>query len=169
MNENLFIRILALEVRYRRFGFAVLEGMPRRLLDSGTRTYATAAVFQQRLEPILSLFDPQVIVVKRPVHRNPHHRNGVLSILRVISKEAVRNSIPVQSVSTAEVRCVFRKSGETKENIAAAITQTFPELQWKVPPKRKPWTSEGHNMVIFDAAATGLAFLARLDTEKNSS
>ena len=169
MNEDLSIRILALEVRYRRFGFAVLEKMPRLLLDSGTRTYSTATVFRQRLKPIFSVFDPQVIVVRRPSHRNPRHRNGVQSILRVIRREATRRSIQMKFVTISEIRHVFRESGATKELIATATTRTFPELQWKMPPKRKPWTSEGHNMVIFDATATGIAFLALQDAEKSSA
>lgn len=74
----------------------------------------------------------------------------------------------MESVTVHEVRCAFRESGKTKEPIAATIAQTFPELQWKVPPKRKAWISEGHNMVIFDAAATGLAYLARSDEKTNS-
>jgi hypothetical protein len=168
MNENLNTRILALEIRYRRFGFAVLEGMPLLLLDTGTRTFATPAAVVQRLEPVISLFDPQVIVVRRPGHRNPRHRNGVQSILRVIRKEATRRSIQMEPVAISEIQRVFRESGATKEIIATAITKIFPELQWKVPPKRKPWVSEGHNMVIFDAAATGIAFLARHDAGKKS-
>lgn len=161
MTHDPYARILALEIRYRRFGFAVLERSPRRLLDSGVRTFASAATILQRLEPLISIFDPCMIVVRCPGHQNLRHRNDVQSMLRVIRMEAVRRSIPMEAVAVHEVRCAFRESGETKEHIAATIAQTFSELQWKLPPKRKPWISEGHNMVIFDATATGLAYFAR--------
>jgi hypothetical protein len=167
MNHYPYARILALEVRYRRMGFAVLEWKPMRLLDSGTRTYISAAAIPQRLEPLISMFDPCVIVVRRPGHKNLLHLNGVKSNLRVIQTEAARRSIPMESVTVHEVRCAFHESGTTKESIAATIAQTFSELQLKLPPKRKPWTSEGHNMVVFDATATGLAYLARSDVKEN--
>jgi hypothetical protein len=163
MSHDMFARILSLEVRHRSFGFAVLERIPRRLLDTGVRTYATAGTLKQRIEPLLSIFDPSVIVVKRPAYRNPDYLNGVQSILRVIRAEADRRSIPIESVTIHEVRCAFRESGETKDHIAMAISQSFPDLQWKLPPQRKPWISEGYNMVIFDATATGLTYLARSD------
>jgi hypothetical protein len=167
MNEERFARILSLEIRHRRFGFAVLERVPRRLLDTGVRTYTTAGTFKERIEPLLSVFSPSVIVVRRPGHKNPNHLSGVQSILRAVRAEAVRRSIPIESVALHEVRCAFRESGKTKEHIAVAVSQSFPELQWKLPPKRKPWISEGYNMVIFDAAATGLTYMARSDQTTN--
>ncbi|MHB1956173.1 MAG: hypothetical protein ACYCOU_20785, partial [Sulfobacillus sp.] len=103
MKHDPYARILALEIRYRRFGFAVLERSPRRLLDSGVRTFASAATILQRLEPLISIFDPCVIVVRRPGHRNLRHRNGVQSMLRAIRMEAVRRSIPMESVAVHEV------------------------------------------------------------------
>jgi hypothetical protein len=60
MNEERFARILSLEIRHRRFGFAVLERVPRRLLDTGVRTYTTAGTFKERIEPLLSVFSPSV-------------------------------------------------------------------------------------------------------------
>ena len=168
MKHDPYVRILALDVRYRRLGFAVLERKPMRLLDSGTRSYISAADIPQRLEPLISIFDPCVIVVRLPGHKNLLHLNGVKSNLRIIRTEAARRSIPMESVTVHEVRHAFHKSGKTKEDIATAVVRAFPELQWKLPPKRKPWTSEGHNMVVFDATATGLAYLARSDVKGNS-
>jgi len=51
----------------------------------------------------------------------------------------------------------------TKHEIASAIGELFVELVWKLPTKRKPWQSEDHNMVIFDAAALGVTLFAKQD------
>jgi hypothetical protein len=32
---------------------------------------------------------------------------------------------------------------------------------WKLPPPRKAWQKEHHNMAIFDAAALGIAYFKR--------
>lgn len=166
MTHHSCTRILALEVRYRRFGFAVLEEKPMRLLDSGTRTFYSAGRISQRLAPIISIFDPCAIVVKLPTHKQSSHLSGVTANLRAIGAEAKRLSIRMESVTVQEVRCAFQEIDATKDTIAAKITQIFPELHWKLPPRRKPWMSEGHNMVIFDAAATGVTYLARHDKKE---
>jgi hypothetical protein len=163
MTHHPYTRILSLEVRYRRFGFAILEGKPMRLLDVGTRTFVSAAAIPQRLAPLISTFDPCAIIVRRPAHKQSSHLNGVKANLRAILAEAEKRSIQVESMTVHEVRCAFRDIGVTKDSIAVKITQIFPELHWKLPPRRKPWMSEGHNMVIFDATATGLTYLTRSD------
>lgn len=154
-------RILALEVRYRRFGFAALEAHPVRLLDLGTRTFTSAGILLQRLGPIISTSDPCMIVVKQPIHRQISHQNGARANVQCIHAEAERRSIRIELLTISEIRDLFQKHEATKDAMAMKIAQTFPELRWKLPPRRKPWISEGHNMVIFDATATGLAYLAR--------
>jgi hypothetical protein len=139
-----------------------------RLLDWGTRTFTSPATLIERLEPIIAMFDPCVIVVRRPCHKNVVHREGVKTNLRIIRMEATRRSIPMEFVTVHEVRGVFHESDKSKDAIAATIVKTFSELHWKLPPKRKPWTSENHNMVIFDATATGLTYLSRFDATGHS-
>ena len=168
MKHDGYTRILALEVRYRRFGFVVLEQKPMRLLDCGTRSFTSPAVLIERLEPIIAMFDPWVIVVRRPGHKSVVHPEGVKTNLRIIRMEATRRSIPMEFVNMHEVRSVFHESDKSKDVTAATIVKMFAELQWKLPPKRKPWTSEGHNMVIFDATATCLTYLSRFDATGHS-
>ena len=85
--------------------------------------------------------------------------------LEVVQNEALRWSLPMEVVSVDQIRSVFCNSGKTKEGTAATIAQIFHELQWKLPPARKPWTSEGYNTVIFDAVAAGLAYKARFNNK----
>jgi hypothetical protein len=66
------------------------------------------------------------------------------------------------------VRRFFDQTGSaTKHEIASTLAEWFIELAWKLPAKRKPWQSENYQMVIFDAVATGAAFLALKDAMKN--
>lgn len=168
MKHHPYTRILSIEVRYRRFGFAVLESSPARLLDSGTRTFTSAEILLQRLGPLISTSDPCTIVMRRPGHKQASHLNGVRVNVRCIRLEAERRSIRVELLTIHEIRCALQGRETTKDAMAMKIAQTFPELRWKLPPRRKPWISEGHNMVIFDATATGLAYLAKSDGKGNA-
>src|SRR5690349_13745438 len=60
-------RILAIDLRHRRFGYAVFEG-PRLLLGWGIRVYKAvgnveAAMAGQRLDALLRQFTPSSIIV----------------------------------------------------------------------------------------------------------
>jgi len=46
----------------------------------------------------------------------------------------------------------------TKQEIAIAIAERFPELAPRLPRFRKPWMSEDYRMSIFDAVALALTF-----------
>jgi hypothetical protein len=64
-----------------------------------------------------------------------------------------------------EVGEVFRLvHAESKHEIASMLTQMFPELLWKLPPKRRVWESEHPIMTMFDAVAFGFAYWQRDDT-----
>jgi hypothetical protein len=168
MKHDLHTRILALEVRYSRLGFAAIES-PGRLLDVGARTYRSTEHLLRVLAPLISIFAPCVIVVKEPAHKNSHYWNGVTVIQHAIRFEAERLSIRIAPVTVDEVRFAFPGVGRVKEHVAAAVARRFPELQWRLPPRRehRPWVSEGWNMVMFDAVATGVAFMARSEGKSN--
>ena len=66
-------------------------------------------------------------------------------ITEVVSREAIQNT--------------FRGvHANTKDEIAELLTQIFPELLTRLPPKRKAWQTEPQAMVVFDAVATGFAY-----------
>ena len=70
--------------------------------------------------------------------------------------------IPVHLIKGAEVKAVFRVfRAKSKHDIASMLAQMFPELLWKLPPKRKIWESEHFRMVMFDAIALGFAYWQR--------
>lgn len=88
--------------------------------------------------------------------------SGVHPILRSIRHEASSRLIPVGSINGKKVNKVFRRfNAYSKYEIASMLSEVFPELLWKLPPKRKIWQSEHPRMALFDAVALGFAYWER--------
>jgi hypothetical protein len=159
-------RILAISLRSGRFGFAVFEG-PDRLLDWGMVFYplnngVQRASANKRVASLLTLFTPSLVVAGRTRLLNVGNGSGVRPILRSIRREASARMIPVRLMKSAEMRAVFRPLRATsKHEIASGLTEVFPELLCKLPPKRKIWETEHFRMVLFDAVALGFAYWQR--------
>lgn len=159
-------RILALEVRPQRIGFVVLQGASR-LLDWGVRahtkeTCASRSTLSARIAVLLDLYAPAAIVIRRRDGKGTSARRTVAEIVAKLRVEARQRSISCHFVSATEVRRFFARHGEaTKHATAALLAEWYPDLAWKLPPKRRPWESERYNTLVFDAAATAVAFLAR--------
>jgi len=155
--------ILAIDLRHRRFGYAVFEAH-RRLLDSGLCFYravgpAEAAMASKRLVVLLRLFSPSAIVIKRERWDKAQTSSHISSLIKVMTQTASAHSIPILLIGDDDVRKTFRNLGcETKEEIAASLARIFPELVWRLPPKRRPWQSEHPRMAMFDAISLGLAY-----------
>jgi hypothetical protein len=80
--------------------------------------------------------------------------------------EATDRSILVHFVSRDAIQNAFRGvRASTKDEMAEALTQIFPELLTRLPPKRKTWQTEPQAMVVFDAVATGFAYWQQSDTD----
>ena len=155
-------RILALDLRLRRFGFAVFEG-PRGLLDYGVRSIASQEGHGHRfaskpLSELIRIWAPESIVIKKEkweaLGAKPETKALSANILELIST----HEILLRLVSRHDFEVAFDHLGSTtKYEIAASLGRIFPELAWKVPPERKPWESEHPRMSAFDAIALGLA------------
>ncbi len=160
--------ILALEVRCHRLGFAVMEGREG-LLEWGVERYSSPQSILRYVEPLISIFDPCVIVMRRTRHEKQNHRRQVNAALRVIRAEAARRSIQIETVTANDLKQALHPSGRNKDHIAAAVARRFPELHWKLPRIRRPWISEGYNMILFDAVATAMTIWARSEGEADTS
>jgi hypothetical protein len=113
----------------------------------------------KRLAVLLESFAPSAIVIKRErwdrAQTSPHIR----SLVEVVTRVASAHSVSICLIRDDDVRQTFRNMGcETRDEIAAGLARIFPELHWKLPPKRRPWQSEHPRMAIFDAVALGLAY-----------
>jgi len=63
-------------------------------------------------------------------------------------------------------RFFARYNGTTKHAIASLLAGWYPDLFWKLPRKRRIWQSESYNMAVFDAAATGVAYLGKMSHQR---
>lgn len=156
-------RVLALDVHPRSFGYVVFEGSDR-LLDWGVRSYRSPKEnplprVQKNLQVLFRDFAPGVLVVKEPRARIGSKLNRIMGSIR---KQAARNHVSLRLLSKKAARRAFSDlESLTKHGVATALAKRYPELAWKLPPKRKPWQSEDYRMSIFDAAALGVAYLQR--------
>jgi len=166
-------RILAIDLRHRRFGYAVYEGH-RNLLDWGARVYpatgeAEVSMASKRLSSLLKLHSPSVMVLKQErwdlAQTNQHMR----ALVEMTKSEAIAHSVQIRLLGDAKVRESFRHMGcETRSEIAQALARIFPELASYVPPKRRTWQAEHPRMIVFDAIALGLAYWHHPSTEPAS-
>jgi len=163
-------RVLALEIRPAVTGFVVFEGRER-LLDWGMRKYRArkgtlTTVMAKKMNMLVDSYRPSVVAVRARDVRSHRARRRIDAVMRVIRGEAKRRAIRFQIISTAAIRVVFAPHHRaTKQEIATLIARWFPELSPKLPPLRKSWKAEDHRMILFDAAATALAFLNRSPPE----
>jgi hypothetical protein len=130
MTENFHhFRVVALDLRSRKLGFAVLEGS-RKLLDwgiKGCRTHRDLArVAQKRIAPVLTLFAPSVVILEAGSSRKAEEpRREVIS--KAIQAEVLRRSIDLVFVRKDEIRGALGK-GEpiTKQKIASHNLRFLP-------------------------------------------
>jgi hypothetical protein len=154
--------IIALELRAQEFGFAVFEG-PGILLDWGCRSYRNgnrSSTLAAKLTALLNTYAPVAIVVRRRVNLAPDVKRIIVAVTRSIKRVLMPSTARFASVTTKQVRSYFATFGsKTKHEIGGVLSKRFEELAYKLPPKRKPWQSERHGTIIFDAVASGSAFL----------
>jgi hypothetical protein len=146
-------RILALDIHPRSFGYVVMEG-PDKLLDWGvrrsyrkTRNHPEVLV-EGRLRPLLKIWKPGAVVTRIGDRRN----KDVQPLFRHMKKEAGATSfLPITGTRGFYL-------GLGKYQRAVEMAMRFPEIGWKLPPKRKLGDSEHYSMSMFEALAIAVAY-----------
>lgn len=153
-------RIIAIDLRSSRFGFAVFEGR-NRLLDWGIKNFrqgvnAVRIPADIKLGGLMDEFLPNaVVLMERETETmcRARMREGLL-------RQAKKRSIDVHFLSPREVKSAFVGSNRNKYAVAAAVIERFPELASRRPGERKIWKPEDYVMKIFDATALGITYFA---------
>ena len=164
-------QILALEIRPRVTGFAVFDEQCH-LLDWGRRIHRVKRgelqrVVAKKIAALLNDQQPSMIVVRMRNLQSSPAREKIRVILRVTRREAKKHSITVQMIPPSVIKQFFAsRHCNSKHERSTLIARWYPELAWKLPPKRKVWKSEDHRMAIFDAVASALAFTNRSPPDK---
>jgi len=164
-------RIIALEIRASKFGFAVLEGRER-LLDWGVRTFGEdvesfESTLSDRLGTLLTFYDPTVVVIRDREPQSAADGKKIRTIIGAIKQVIKPGSTKLHVFTTSQIRDRFALSGNTtKHDIAKSLAERFEELSFKLPNKRKAYQSEAPVMLVFDALATAVAFSERRATHE---
>jgi hypothetical protein len=156
-------RVLAIDLRNRRSGFAVFEG-PRNLLDFGTTVLPSvpAESVMNRFSDLLRMSLPSIIVVRKDRWQNISSDSSIKHSIEMLTRESETREIQIRMLEQNAVSAIFRNLGcGTKAEISIALARIFPELVWQLPPERKAWESEHPRQSVFDAIALGLAYWQR--------
>jgi Holliday junction resolvasome RuvABC endonuclease subunit len=155
-------RILAIALRSQRLGFVVTERSIE-LIHWGMIYYegneeASIAAAVKRVQVLFTRFTPSRVAIEKSHADKVPSPENLQSFYRCIRMEASRRSIPVSIFTRIKVRKAFADFGVmSKDEIAALLARMFPELQPKLPPRRKLWQREHCSMPLFDAVALAVA------------
>jgi hypothetical protein len=153
-------RILAVDIRSSRVGFAVVE-TPIRLLDWGKRAL-TADSCSALIGYLLRRYAITVLVVRGVAAGSPRDTVRVRKGLRAVRRIAHGRSVHFVAVSETTFKNVFRPyERRTKFEIAGLMTVVFPELSGLLPRPRRCYDPENRRMSAFEAIALAVAFLGR--------
>jgi hypothetical protein len=152
-------RILALDLRPRRFGYVVLEG-PNNLLDWGVRSCRrkgkpSDVLIQGRLRPLLGLWKPTVLLIRGARQLSSRQQLLREGLLKGVVAEAKAYRVCVQLLKSAEERAEKLTNYER----ALEAAKRFPAVAERLPLKRKPWESEHYSMSIFEALQIAAAYV----------
>lgn len=167
-------RILAIALRSRRFGFAILEE-PLRLLDWGLVFYERSSLSRieaakRKVGALIGQCAPSVVVLDRSAALSAQTSGPASTVLNIVRRETSFRSIPVHVIKREHVRATFQyQQARSKHEIASTIADMFPELQWRLPPKRKIWDKEHPRMTTFDAVAVALAYWSVCSTRNQAA
>lgn len=155
-------RILAIALRSQRLGFVVVEGSVE-LIHWGMIFYKgnqdekmTGAM--KRAQTLFIRFAPSHVAIERSSAEKALNPENLQSFYLRVRKEASCRSIPVSMFTRSRVRNAYSDFDvHSKGEIAELLVRMFPELQPKLPPKRKNWMPEHFSMPMFDAVALAVA------------
>lgn len=120
-------------------------------------------MLRRKLKPILDLHAPGLVVVRKR-RANPEIEKALMPVMQALREEVVSRSIGMRFVTAETVKQFFAARGcRNKHQIATVIAEWYPELAWRLPPKRKPWQSEPHSAALFDAAAAGVGLRGEMN------
>jgi len=161
MRRKTPIRILALDLHPRSFGYVVAES-PSRLLDWGVssdrRKHGAGNVLVlKRLRQLLDLWRPAALVLHNPSKKSRRPSPKKDRLLERIVAEAKNQRIVVCEMVKSSVD--YQGKILTKYENARRVAEHFPVLTRELPPKRQIWESEHYRMSIFTAAALAMAQL----------
>jgi hypothetical protein len=165
MNQSISkqVRILAIALSARGFGYSVMEG--KVILESGNKGVKGNKNLHSvsKIEKLMNLFQPSVLVLQDVNAKGSHRAPRIKVLHQQVIGLAENQKCKVALFSGKRLRTALLGDVKgTKHEMAEMLAQKFPvELAAKVPPKRRPWENEDGRMDIFDAVALAVVFRMR--------
>lgn len=155
-------RVLALDIRPRRFGYVCME-IPDSILDLGVTKYGSARIAAFRAESFLERLNPYLLVLRQVTRNSSRDQSKTLAIQYAAWRFARRSAIRVVFVHERQLFEYFAtRDAHTKHDVAMLLASNFPDLGWYLPQTRKPWEPEHRHMLVFDATSLIVAHLELL-------
>ena len=152
--------ILAIEPSGRGLAYAAFDE-ERRLIDWGGFD-PRINKNQQCLDlsrKLITGFWPKYFVVEDAAAISCRRAARIKELLKTIRILGEDMGCPVYPLARLSVRQWFcRNNAKSKQDIAEAVCQLYPELSPRLPRRRKPWESERYALTLFEAVALGVAF-----------
>jgi hypothetical protein len=159
MSMTIPSRILAVEIRAARLGYAVFE-KPRELRNFGAAWFTSSSAARSRITRLLRLYRPSLLVLRGGVMRYPRNVPNRKRVARMAFDEARKLRVPVARVLEQEFVSFFeRHSCRDKYDIAALLAKWLPDLAWRVPSRPKFYDPEPRSILYFDSIALGIVYL----------
>ena len=160
--DHKYFRVLAVSLSVHGFGYAVMEG--NALVEYRNKVFLADknANSVTHIDKLIVRFRPDVLVLHDVNAKGTYRAPRIKELHRKVVALAKKRGLNVSKLSNTELRTILLDNPRgTKHDMAERIAKQFPdELASRVPPKRKPWTSELNRMDISDAV--GLAVVIRL-------
>jgi hypothetical protein len=151
-------RILAVEIRAARLGYAVLEA-PNQLRDFGAASFESFATARARIARLLRLYRPSILILRGGSARYPRNTGHRKAVARIARDEARKSAIPVARLTEQVFKtCFERYSCRDKYDVATVLATQFPDLGWRLPSKPKFYDPEPRSMIYFDSIALGYVY-----------
>lgn len=133
------------------------------MLDLGTRGFKNLKQKNthglQKIAELIEMYGPDVVVLEDYRGEGSRRCARIERLIRDIGELAGGKHIRVCSYSRSLIRqCFTEFNAWTKQEIAEAIGETFPELKSLVPRPLKIWEKEHPRMSMFDALSLGFTY-----------
>jgi Holliday junction resolvasome RuvABC endonuclease subunit len=120
------------------------------------------AQIRMKVEKLVDRYRPDILVLADVNAKGAHRVHRIKRLHQQIVVLAGKRKLKVVMFSGTQLRAQLLGNPKgTKYEMAEMLAKQFPdELASRLPPKRKPWTSEDARMDIFEAV--GLALLTEI-------
>lgn len=160
MSQNKDKFVLAIYPNALGFGFAFMENaVTVKDYQIVTARPKSNATLMKRVIDYIKYYEPDVVVLEDYNGKQSRKSKRIKTLIDTIKKYADSKDIKTTLYSRAHIKMVFSGfKAKTKYEITRTISESIPELNKLMKPKRKIWEAESYSQGIFDAVSLGISY-----------